>query len=173
MEPSTATQPKHFVGLPLSVISQVDIGRILREIESINNAIEQQQLRAPQAAVQLPKPSILLDQTIELNKINMANPQDRKNLVEFLQIVKLQAPLLHISFSADPSTHFVEDLTFWLRKEIHPLVLLTIGLQPNLGAGCVVRTTNRYFDLSLRQHFFKSRDLLMQKLREAQADGKR
>ena len=48
----------------------------------------------------------------------------------------------------------------WLRREIHPLVLMTVGLQPNIGAGCIVRTTNKYFDFSLRQDFANKRDLL-------------
>jgi hypothetical protein len=37
-------------------------------------------------------------------------------------------------------------------------------LQPTLGAGCVVRTTNRQFDFSLRQDFARKRDLLLEKL---------
>jgi hypothetical protein len=52
----------------------------------------------------------------------------------------------------------------WLRREVHPVVLMTIGLQPNLGAGCIVRSSNKQFDCSLRQDFIKKRDLLMSKI---------
>jgi hypothetical protein len=41
-----------------------------------------------------------------------------------------------------------------------------VGLQPNLGAGSILRTTNKLFDLSLRQDFARKRDILMHKLAE-------
>jgi F0F1-type ATP synthase delta subunit len=70
-----------------------------------------------------------------------------------------------MSFSADPSPQFTQKLAAWLRQEIHPFVLLQVGLQPNIGAGCVVRTTNKYFDFSLRERFKSKRPLLMEKLK--------
>jgi F0F1-type ATP synthase delta subunit len=75
--------------------------------------------------------------------------------------------VLHISFSADPSVSFLEKLMAWLRKEIHPLVLVTVGLQPSIGAGCIIRSTNKQFDLSLRQDFKKKQDMLRDKILEA------
>jgi F0F1-type ATP synthase delta subunit len=69
-----------------------------------------------------------------------------------------------MSFSADPSASFIERLMAWLRQEINPYVLVSVGLQPNIGAGCVVRSTNRQFDFSLRQDFLNKRDLLMNKI---------
>jgi hypothetical protein len=59
-----------------------------------------------------------------------------------------------------------------LRENIHPLVLITFGLQPNIGAGTVVRTTNKYFDFSLGQALAKNRTMLMAQLREAIAEQK-
>jgi F0F1-type ATP synthase delta subunit len=50
------------------------------------------------------------------------------------------------------------------------MVLVQIGLQPNLGAGCVVRTTNKYFDMSLRTKFFDSRDKLRAVLKAPAAE---
>ncbi|HYH36035.1 MAG TPA: hypothetical protein VD706_00875, partial [Candidatus Saccharimonadales bacterium] len=82
---------------------------------------------------------------------------------------KQRSPVLHISFSADPSPTFTEKLMTWLREEIHPLVLLSVGLQPTIGAGCIVRTTNKQFDLSLREDFLKKRELLLSQLRSAPA----
>jgi hypothetical protein len=60
-------------------------------------------------------------------------------------------------------------LTAWLRTNIHPTLLITVGLQPGIGAGCVVRTANKYFDLSLGKSFVKKRELLMQRLRDPEA----
>jgi F0F1-type ATP synthase delta subunit len=55
----------------------------------------------------------------------------------------------------------------WLRANIHPQALVQVGLQPNIAAGCVVRTANKQFDLSLRQSFAKHKDLLIEQFRGA------
>jgi F0F1-type ATP synthase delta subunit len=160
-----ATQPN--LHLPTSVTSRIDLGRLIREVEALNEFLEQAAIRQPGSAVKMPKTSRFLDEILELNKINVLVEADRSRLRAFLTIVKQKAPVLHMSFSADPSPVFTQKLTTWLRREIHPFVLLQVGLQPNIGAGCVVRTTNKYFDFSLRERFTASRPLLMQKLQGA------
>jgi F0F1-type ATP synthase delta subunit len=90
----------------------------------------------------------------------------RQRLTSFLEEVRNHAPTLHMSFSADPSPAFTQRLITWLRSEIHPIVLLQVGLQPNIGAGSVVRTTNKYFDFSLRSRFKQKGDVLAQLLKE-------
>lgn len=160
-----AVGPKKFSGLPVQIVSPADVSRLIREVETIDDALHQLSLRAPGTEVKMPKTSKLLDQTAELNKLNLLEKSDRELLNRTLQLIKERAPVLHISFSADPSAAFLEKLMVWLRREIHPLVLLTIGLQPNMGAGCIVRTKNRQFDFSLKQDFAGKRDLLMGKLR--------
>jgi hypothetical protein len=160
------------VGLPIAVASPVDLGRLIREIDSIDSTLSQEALRSGAQPTALPKLSELLTQTVELNKLNLLNPSDRKLLIQFLMSIREKAPRLHMSFSADPSTQFSAKLTSWLRENIHPLVLITFGLQPNIGAGTVVRTTNKYFDFSLGQALAKNRTMLMAQLREAIAQQK-
>jgi F0F1-type ATP synthase delta subunit len=150
--------------LPVSVVGPVDLGRLIREMETLDNELMQQELRAG-TEVKLPKTSKLLDQTVELNKVDLLKADQRKQLQQSLTKLREKAPVLHISFSADPSPLFIEKMMTWLRAEIDPLVLLTVGEQPNIGAGCVVRTTNKYFDFSLREHFMKQRTLLMESLK--------
>jgi G3E family GTPase len=97
---------------------------------------------------------------VQLNKLDLAQPGHRAALRQFLASVKASSPVLHLSFSADPAPAFLEKLMAWLRREIHPALLVTIGLQPTIGAGCLLRTTNKYFDFSLRQRFADKRQLL-------------
>ena len=167
MAPETQAAAATKVGaLPVQVTSPVDIGRLIRELESIDNSMLQLGLRRTAGStVNLPRTSQLLDQTAQLNQLNLLQTEDRHQLRLLLQSIRGQAPVLHVSFSADPSALFIEKLMTWLRREIHPLVLLTIGLQPNIGAGCIVRTTNKHFDFSLRQDFARKRDLLNAALR--------
>ncbi|MBC7581635.1 hypothetical protein H7097_02070 [Aeromicrobium sp.] len=157
------------VGLPILVASPVDLGRMIREAEAIDSTLSQESLRGADVTV-VPKMSELLSQTVEMNKLNLIQSNDRKLLVQFLTSTRDKAPRLHMSFSADPSPQFSAKLTSWLRENIHPLVLITIGLQPNIGAGSVVRTTNKYFDFSLGKALTKNRTMLMTQLRQAVTD---
>lgn len=162
MVPKTATRQ---LALPNSVVGPVDLGRLLRELEMLDNTLMQLRLRT-QETPKLPPTSRLLDQTIELNKLKLLDSADLQALQKFLRHIKAQAPVMHISFGADPSPFFTQKLVLWLRQEINPSLLLTIGLQPSIGAGCMVRTTNKYFDFSLRERFTKNRQLLMNQLQE-------
>ncbi len=152
------------LNLPISVISRSDIGRLLREIDGLEAAMQRKSVQADQ---QLLPASRLLDDLGEQNKLNLLQAEDRKNLKLFLSGVRESAPVLHFSFSVDPSARFLNSLLIWLRREIHPQVLLQIGLEPTIGAGCVLRTTNRFFDFSLRSYFDSQRELLMNKLKES------
>ncbi len=57
-------------------------------------------------------------------------------------------------------------LVVWLRANIHPQILVHLGLQPSIAAGCVVRTANKQFDFSLSEAFEKQRELLIASLKE-------
>jgi len=150
--------------LPVSVVGPVDVGRLQREVEALENYFQSARLRGA-AETKLPKTSRLLDQLAEANNINLLEENQRVLLSQYLAAVKAKAPRLHMSFSADPSTQFTEKLMVWLRREISPHVLLTVGLQPSIGAGCMIRTTNKYFDLSLAKNLSKQGDVLLQRLR--------
>ena len=164
-----ANDEKQLVGLPLLVARPIDVGRLLRELESIEELVSQAKLVDKQDERKLPKTSQLMDKTVELNKLDLSKASDRKLLADLLNLVKKQAPLLHMSFNSDPSPVFIEKLMDWLRREIHPIVLITIGLQPSIGAGCVVRSTNKYFDFSLRKDLSDHRDLLLAKMHASEA----
>jgi F0F1-type ATP synthase delta subunit len=158
------TQAPKLIGLPLSVVSPVDVGRLIRELEAVDNTVLEQNLRGQSPA--LPQLTRMMANTVEFNHLNLLDETDRKQLNQLLVTVREKAPVLHISFSAELTPLFTESIMAWMRREIHPVVLMTAGLQPNIGAGCIVRSTNKYFDLSLRQNFIDKRSLLMEQLRQ-------
>ncbi len=157
--------------LPIMVATPSDVGRLERELETIDDALLQLGVRKGGGEVKMPRTSRLMDQLIENNHLTLLHEPDRKALKQFLAETKAEAPVIHMSFSADPSPQFTEKLMTWLRKEIHPSLLLTIGLQPTIGAGCIVRTTNKQFDFSLREDFKKKRDLLISQLAAPASKG--
>ncbi|HVV25763.1 MAG TPA: hypothetical protein VHC21_01905 [Candidatus Saccharimonadales bacterium] len=159
--PKTVKKVTH---LPLLAAGPGDIARLSRELDSIDGALLQVAARDGANNLKLPRTSQLMDQLVQLNRLNLLHPTDRRLIKQFLETVAARAPVVHMSFSTDPSATFLEKLMTWLRREIHPQLLLTVGLQPTLGAGCIVRTTNRQFDFSLRQDFASKRNLLIEKL---------
>lgn len=169
MAPKAPPESRQNPGLPLMIFSPADVGRLLREVELIDDTMHQLGLRTGGKEVKIPKTSRLMDQVVQMNKLNLLKPADRDVLKRFLAVIHDTSPVLHISFSVDPPAAFVEKLMAWLRQEIHPLLLITIGLQPNLGGGCIVRTTNKQFDFSLRQYFANQRELLVRQLVIAEA----
>jgi len=172
MAPNAVHASDNYLQLPLSVVGKIDIGRLTREVEAIDNFLTQAAIRQPGTPVKMPKTSRLFDETVEINKLNVLHDDDRARLQAFLTQVKSSAPVLHMSFSADPSPLFTQKLVAWLRSELHPLVLLQVGMQPNMGAGCVVRTTNKYFDFSLRSRFKDNGKVLVDLLQGVSQEAK-
>ncbi len=146
---------KNSLVLPLSIITPIDIGRIIREVEDLKIYVEQVNLRKED--LKMPKFSRLLDNLVELNNLKLNNKSNLDDLLVNINNIKLKSPVVHVSFSVDPSVLFLERITAWFRQEIHPTLLLTIGLQPTIGAGLIVRTNNKYFDFSLRQQLVLAR----------------
>jgi hypothetical protein len=66
-----------------------------------------------------------------------------------------------MSFASDPSAVFTVKIVIWLRTNIHPYLLLQVGLEPRIAAGCIVRTPNKQYDFSLRRHFTDQREQLI------------
>lgn len=139
--------------LPTLVSSPSDISRVRRELEALDNYLEAQRLREPGTPMDhLPKLSRMLNELTEINNLNLLHHTVRRELEEYLDKVRTEAPVIHVSFASDPSSSSMQKIVEWLRQNIRPDVLVHVGLQPGIVAGCVVRTTNRYFDFSLRKH---------------------
>jgi len=157
--------------LPTLVVGPADVVRLRREVEALDIYLRQAAVRAEKthAEVKLPKTSRMLDEVIRLNKLDLTSGDYRQATLNWLNWLLDGAPVVHVSFAADPSSAFTDRVVAWFRQNIHPQVLVTVGLQPTIAAGCVVRTPNKYFDLSLRSSFDTSRPILIEKLRSLTA----
>lgn len=135
--------------LPLTVIGQQDVSRLVRELNSLNDFFVGAKARTTGTAMQLPKLTRMLDRLARDNGLNLLQESDRGRLQAGLQQILTKAPNLHISFAAEPSPKAVEKILEWLRQNIHSQTLLAVGLQPSIAAGCVLRSPNKVFDMSL------------------------
>lgn len=159
------------VKLPINVASRVDVARLLRELNSLNDFFTANKVRATGTSMRLPKLSSLLDQLAKDNQVNLLDEASRDKLAADLDAVYQRAPKLHISFATDPSPKAFESILVWLRQNIHPQVLVEIGLQPGIAAGCILRTSNRLFDMSLRANLSRQESYLT-KLIAGAVDGR-
>ena len=156
------SQPAEVLSLPNSVVSRVDVARLARELESLDELSEHQK-DAP-----APRLSRILEEAAQINHLDLLQAPERSRLQSFLKEVKAEAPTIHMSFAAEPPIVFTSKLITWLRGEIHPLLLLEIGLQPSIAAGCIIRTTNKYFDCSVRHNLIEHKPKLLDLIRGKQ-----
>lgn len=154
------------IKLPEQLVSSVDLSRVIRELEALDESIRQANLRKPGEPTKLSRSSITLEDIARLNKIALTDEKQRSELLTAMKAFLQYAPRIHMSVAAEPSPKFNQRVLVWLRENIHPLVLLEIGLQPTLAAGCIVRTDNKLFDMSLRHRFKENRHLLVEKISE-------
>lgn len=152
------------ISLPEQVVSSVDLVRVLRELEEVDESLRQNKLRKPGSPTKLARSSTTLEELASNNKVTLTDEKQRDQLITVLKGFMQHAPRIHMSVAAEPTANFKKDVIIWLRKNIHPLTLLEIGLQPNLAAGCVVRTNNKVFDMSLRNRLHQERSRLYEEI---------
>ncbi len=166
MAPKAATPEA--LALPTLIFGIVEVRRLRLELESLDDFLRGMAIRR-ETKFEMPRVSRMLEALARENNRDLLKGADRKVLGEFLQEIDRSAPVIHMSFAADPSASFSAKIVGWLRANIHPLALLEVGLQPTIAAGCIVRTTNKVFDLSLRSRFTENTELLLQSLRGSRA----
>lgn len=168
MEPSTKSTAAEAFSLPPQLTGQTDINRLLRELEALDEAL----IGANEGKGQLPKVTSLLNQTALANGYKLLEKNHRLHIAQQLAKIRDHAPLLHISFAAEPSPKVTETLLAWLRANIHRYVLLQIGLQPAIAAGCVLRTPNKIFDMSLGASLQRQKPYLLELIKGVTKDKK-
>jgi F0F1-type ATP synthase delta subunit len=157
--------------LPTILINQTDLARVIRELNGLNDFFAEAKIRTGGTSMMMPKLSRILDQLARDNNINLLDEAERSQLFAGLQEIFKDAPKMHLSFAAEPSFKALERVLIWLRENIHPHSLVQVGLQPAIAGGCVLRTSNKVFDMSLRSNLKKQESYLAQLIKGA-ADGR-
>jgi hypothetical protein len=154
--------------LPSDIISSTDIARLIRELNGLNDFFVGAKARATGTSIQPPKITRQLNHLTLENKVNLMDDNSRNGLIKNLELIRKNAPNIHISFAAEPAPRALEKILIWLRENIHSQTLLQVGLQPSIAAGCIVRTPNKVFDMSMRNNMKKQAPYLMKLIKGAQ-----
>jgi hypothetical protein len=147
-----------------SVSSLTIVSQLLTELEAVEEFFLKMKVKSSLSKVELPKTSKILEELAKLNKLNLIKSEERASLVQYLHYLRTKAPTVHISFGSTPDEIFVANLADWFRAEINPNVMIVAGLQPNIGAGFKMRTTNKYYDFSLRKYLVAGKQTLVEAL---------
>jgi hypothetical protein len=165
MNQSSATYQNF--ALPPSVVSRVDVSRLVSEIERADNDLTTLAIRAKtgenvQQSVAI---SDRLKDFLDINGLTITTDSlARTELVKQMRMLKDKAPVIHLTFATEADQESLSQLASWLRQSVHPQSVIQTGLQPALIAGVYVRTPNHVYDLSMRAQFKNSRGLLVKQL---------
>jgi F0F1-type ATP synthase delta subunit len=147
------------IKIPDIVFGMPEVRRILREIEDVEKRQLESKIRVNATNDKLDC-SRSLELLISQNKLDVNNAQDLSRLQDFLQDLEKTAPIVNVSFAGDPSAAFLVKIVDWFRRNADPRTMVKWGLQPEITAGCIIRTHNKVFDLSLRNNFAQKRSIL-------------
>lgn len=159
---------KSFV-LPKTVISRIDLAKLVREFEEVDSLLEMQKVRnhssgQDQSKYVLPNISQALEDLLSLNQVDINNDQVRVLFKEKLGHVKDKAPIIHMTFACQAEPESLQYLADWIRQNIHPEALISVGLQPSLIGGVYIRTPNHVHDFSLRSHMQSKKGIILKLL---------
>jgi gamma-glutamyl phosphate reductase len=160
--------------LPASVVSKVDVARLVHEAEQVDSEINAAKLRAKSHLLTHSKPAISdqLHDFLDQNKLSLNTSKERTSLIKQLRLLKDKAPVIHMTFATIADRESLEHLVQWLRTSVHAHAVISVGVQPNLIGGVYVRTPNHVHDFSLRGMLNGQHEVLLAQLRALKKEKK-
>lgn len=155
--------------LPPSLIGHGELSRMIRDVEVVDGALQAQKVRNEGQATQMPEIGPVLQDFIDQNRLDLTDGKTVLALKEHLRIIKDHAPVVHMTFAVEADNLSLQKLASWLREEIHPYSLITIGLQPSLVGGVYLRTPNKVHDFTLKALLKGKRDIIVNELEKLRA----
>lgn len=155
------------LALPPALVTRADLSRLSRDIESIDNDLEAQKARnhaTGKSGYAMPVLSRALNDFAELNKLDLSDDQTRMLVKDQVKALKEKAPVLHMTFAVEADLESIQKLVAYVRQEIHPLALISVGLQPSLVGGVYLRTPNHVHDFSIRNRLASTHGIILQDL---------
>ena len=152
--------------LPSSLATRSDLQRLITEIERIDNSLNSAQIHEQigHPADDSLTTSRQLADFLQINDIDIKNGEDRSRLLHDARHLKITAPVIHVTFATSADNDELTKIVDWVRQSVHPMAVLTVGLQPSLIGGVYIRTTNKVFDFSVRSQLANGRHIIKQEL---------
>lgn len=138
--------------LPSTIVSKVDVSRVVREFEAVDNALTAVAVRKKLGSEgqDAPAMSPQLTEFLDKNGVTLEDSSVRSAYIKQLRQLKDKVPIVSMTFAVVADPESLQKLVSWLRESVHPQAVIDARLQPALVAGVYLRTTNHVFDLSVR-----------------------
>lgn len=165
MTESTPKTHADFI-LPPSIVTRIDISRLVHEVEWIDNELTANAVRSKSGGEAHAEPATSgpLQDFLTQNKLSLADSLGRTDIIKQLRLLKDKVPTIHMTFAVTADRESLGELVLWLRQSVHPQTVIAVGLQPALVAGVYLRTPNHVMDLSMRTILRDSRSKLSEQL---------
>lgn len=152
--------------LPPAIISKVDISRLVREFEAVDNALTAKTVRQKAGASgdDAPAMSAQLAAFLDENPIDLENTSARSAYIKQLRLLKNNVRVMNMTFAVVADPESLQQLSAWLRASVHPQTVIDVHLQPALVAGVYLRSQNHVFDFSVRNALKEKRGALEKEL---------
>lgn len=152
--------------VPASITTMHDIGKLQRELVALQQYFASAAKRSSGSPMTLPATTSQLENIARQNDCNLLHEADREKLEKVLATIRQYARPVDISFAGIPSSMFLQKIVTWFRTNIDKDIVLNVGHDPSIAAGCVVRTAHKTYDLSLGHKLLDNRQALVDLLRQ-------
>jgi hypothetical protein len=152
--------------LPPQIISKIDVSHLVAEMERVDSDLTAAAVRATQGVQSqaiAPLAPQLMDFLVK-NQLKIDDARMRSDIIKNLRLLRDKAPVIHMTFAVSADTESLMQLVQWMRTNLHPQAVITVGLQPGLVAGVYMRTPNHVHDLSLKAKLAANRGLLLKEV---------
>ncbi len=154
--------------LPPSIISKVDVSRLVNEVEQVDSDMTANMVRkrvgaSSSSAIEY---SDQLSDFLAENELKLSDSRQRSSLIKQLRKLKDSVPIIHMTFATVADRESLRQVVGWLRESVHPQAVIRVGLQPALIAGVYVRTPNRVHDFSMRSRLDSQHEALLKQLKD-------
>ncbi len=138
--------------LPSDIVTKVDVSRLVREFEGVDNALTAKTVRkkAGASSEDMPAISPQLSGFLEQNPVELENTGARSAYIKQLRLLKDNVKEMNMTFAVIADPESLQQLSAWLRESVHPHTVIDVHLQPALVAGVYLRSQNHVFDFSVR-----------------------
>lgn len=155
--------------LPSSVVSRIDIARVVAELERVDNEMTTDSIRNKdnqEHEVVKPMLSEQLNDFLTSNELVLEDERVRNHVIKEMRQLKDHAPVIHMTFATMADRESLSTLVSWLRDSVHAQAVVAVGMQPSLVAGAYIRTPNHVHDFSMRAKLKENHSKLVGMLEE-------
>jgi F0F1-type ATP synthase delta subunit len=149
--------------IPAGLITPTDVAVCLEELRKFQMTVQKGRLSQRVGVADKLEQVTLSDTVLELLG---EKPTDKAliDAVAYLELLQLEAPVLHVTVVAELPTSSQAQISQWLRANCTPQALVAFNVNSRIAGGVIVRTPFHLHDYSFATKLEASRPSLLKEL---------